>query len=57
LKYRTEKHPDGRAQFFEAARYNSRKVRDLCEALKGLEQIQQLISFFKKEYSEVGNEW
>ena len=35
LKYRSEKHPDGRAQMLETGKYNARKVKDLVVTLEG----------------------
>lgn len=56
LKYRSEKHPDSRAQIFDSVRYNSRKIRDLCATLTGLEQLQKLMVHFDKYYQSK-TEW
>lgn len=33
LKYRVDKHPDGRAQLYEAPKYNKRKINDLLAGI------------------------
>ncbi|TMS36353.1 hypothetical protein L596_003539 [Steinernema carpocapsae] len=39
LKYRTDRHPDGRAVLFDMLRYNKRKICDLVNTLKGFQQV------------------
>ncbi|KAI3415702.1 hypothetical protein GPALN_005293 [Globodera pallida] len=51
LKYRADSangHPDSRANFFEADKYNKRKIRDLLIVLDGLEDVQKLMRLFKE---------
>uniref|UniRef100_A0A914HRU2 DNA mismatch repair protein n=1 Tax=Globodera rostochiensis TaxID=31243 RepID=A0A914HRU2_GLORO len=51
LKYRADSangHPDSRANFFEADKYNKRKIRDLLVVLDGLEDVQKLMRLFKE---------
>lgn len=49
LKYRSENHPDGRAQFFELDRYNQRKIKDLVLALNGLKFVEKLHKLYLNE--------
>ncbi|KAK0396739.1 hypothetical protein QR680_001834 [Steinernema hermaphroditum] len=39
LKYRVDKHPDGRAVLFDMTRYNKRKICDLANTLDGFRQV------------------
>ena len=49
-KHRREKHPDSRAQFFDATR-SSRQIRDFCATLSGVERINDLLAYFEENNS------
>jgi len=55
LKFRNEKHPDARAQFFDLLKYNGKKVKDLCLTLSALEKLHSLIVFFGKNFKNDSN--
>lgn len=48
LKYRFTEHPDSRAQMFEPKKYGARKVKNLCLALDGMEDLFKLLNYFNK---------
>ncbi|XP_055855640.1 probable DNA mismatch repair protein Msh6 [Episyrphus balteatus] len=42
-----EKHPDGRAIFFDEKMYNKKKIQNFIDILKGFEVVQQIPEIFK----------
>uniref|UniRef100_A0AC34G9Z1 DNA mismatch repair protein MutS core domain-containing protein n=1 Tax=Panagrolaimus sp. ES5 TaxID=591445 RepID=A0AC34G9Z1_9BILA len=48
LKYRSETHPDSRAQMFFPEKYNKRKINDLILTLNGFERILKLAFAYSK---------
>uniref|UniRef100_A0A7E4W282 MUTSd domain-containing protein n=1 Tax=Panagrellus redivivus TaxID=6233 RepID=A0A7E4W282_PANRE len=52
LKYRAEKHPDGRAQMFFATNYNKRKINDFIMTLIGFEKLAKLHKYFMNQFGD-----
>uniref|UniRef100_A0A1I7TKI1 DNA_MISMATCH_REPAIR_2 domain-containing protein n=1 Tax=Caenorhabditis tropicalis TaxID=1561998 RepID=A0A1I7TKI1_9PELO len=52
LKYRSEKHPDSRAIFFDTLKTNQKKIGELLAAIDGF----KLCNTIRKEYIKVQNE-
>ncbi|KAI6203306.1 DNA mismatch repair protein [Aphelenchoides besseyi] len=49
----SQKHPDARANFFTADKYNQRKVKDLCTTLDSLENPELILDCLGHEYTDM----